>query len=93
MTKNIKPKICRFCKEEFTPKVGQEKECSEACKKGWARACRKNKRPDNSLIYTRRTTLDKAAEKAKKEKLTYGQMKAKELSSQVKIELPEWARR
>ena len=91
--KNTKPKICRWCKEEFYPKNGQEKECSEACKKSFAKQNFKNKQPDNSLIFTRRTTLDKAAEKAKQEKLTYGQMKAKELASQVKIDLPDWARR
>lgn len=90
--KKTKPKICHWCKEEFYPKNGQEKECSEACKKSFAKQNFKNKRPDNSLIFTRRTTLDKAAELAKQQKLTYGQMKAKELASQVKIDLPEWAK-
>ena len=90
--KQTKSKTCRFCNEEFYPKTGQEKECSEACKKAYAKQDFKNKRPDNSKIFPRRTTLDKAAEKANQEKLTYGQMKAKELASQVKVDLPEWAK-
>jgi len=37
--KNPKPKVCRTCGGEFTPRSGTQKACSIACKREWARTC------------------------------------------------------